>query len=64
MRVIGVSRTPREVDGFDKVVKQSELAEIVREADYVINILPSSTENYNLFGEEVFRAMKPTSYFH
>src|SRR3954469_1651702 len=40
LRVIGVSRTPRAEQGFDDMVHVEKLAEAVRGADYLVNIMP------------------------
>jgi D-2-hydroxyacid dehydrogenase (NADP+) len=63
MRVIGVSGTPRDVDGFDVVLPRQQLARAAAEADYVVNVLPADVANLNLVGREVFAAMKPGAYF-
>ena len=63
MRVVGVSRTPRNVAGFDAMVPTERLAEAAAEADYLINVLPASDENREIFSREVFAAMKPSAVF-
>lgn len=63
MRVIGVSRTPRDVEGFDRVVSQAALAEVAAKADYVINVLPGGVTNLGIVGRYVFAAMKQSAYF-
>jgi phosphoglycerate dehydrogenase-like enzyme len=63
MRVIGVSRTPREIAGFSTVMHTDRLVEAAGRADYLINVLPANPENIGLFGQAVFAAMKPTAYF-
>jgi D-2-hydroxyacid dehydrogenase (NADP+) len=63
MRVVGVSGTPREVDGFDVVLPRQQLARAAAEADYVVNVLPADAANLNLVGREVFAAMKPGAHF-
>jgi phosphoglycerate dehydrogenase-like enzyme len=63
MKVIGVSRTPRNVAGFDTVMPQAELPQVAAGADYVINVLPGSTENRKIVGASVFARMKPSAYF-
>jgi D-2-hydroxyacid dehydrogenase (NADP+) len=63
MRVVGVSGTPREVDGFDVVLPRQQLARAAAEADYVVNVLPADAANLNLVGREVFAAMKPRAFF-
>src|SRR5215469_5891878 len=63
MRVIGLSRTPREIAGFDAIMPTDQLAAIAAEADFLINVLPGSAENHGIFSRAVFAAMKPTAYF-
>jgi len=63
MRVVGVSRTPREVEGFDRIVTPDRLPEVASEADYLVNILPGDKHNLDLIGANVFAAMKPTAFF-
>jgi D-2-hydroxyacid dehydrogenase (NADP+) len=61
--VVGVSGTPREVDGFDVVLPRQQLVRAAAEADYVVNVLPADAANLNLVGRGVFAAMKPGAYF-
>ena len=63
MRVVGLSRTPREIDGFDRVVHTDRLVEIAAEADVLIGILPGDAANADLIGARVFAAMRPSAYF-
>ena len=63
MRVIGVSRSPREIAGFDRIVHTDRLCEIAAEADFLIGILPGEAANADLIGESVFAAMRSSAYF-
>ncbi len=63
MTVIGVSRTPRTIAGFDDMMPTDRLAEAAGRADYLINVLPASTDNLGIFDARVFAAMKPTAYY-
>lgn len=63
MRVVGISGTPRAVEGFDVVWPRGDLARAANEADYLINVLPADAANLNLIGREVFAAMKPRAFF-
>ncbi len=63
LRVIGVSRTPRAEKGFDAMVHTDTLAAAVREADYLVNIMPGGPQNANLISVAVFAAMKPSAFF-
>jgi D-2-hydroxyacid dehydrogenase (NADP+) len=63
MHVIGVTRTARQVNGFNSIMPTDRLIEAAGQADYLINVLPGSPENIGLFTREVFVAMKPTARF-
>jgi len=63
MRVIGVSRTPRDAEGFEIVVPQGELAQAAASADYLINVLPGDAANRNMVGRDVFASMNSRAYF-
>jgi D-2-hydroxyacid dehydrogenase (NADP+) len=63
MTVIGVTRMPRAIAGFDEMMPTDRLAEAARRADYLINVLPAETQNLGIFSAEVIAAMKPTAYF-
>ena len=63
MHVVGVTRTPRPVEGFDEIIPTARLQEAAGRADFVINVLPATADNALLFGAAVFAAMKPTAYY-
>jgi D-2-hydroxyacid dehydrogenase (NADP+) len=63
MHVIGVTRTPRQEAGFDEMIATDRLLDAVRRADYLINMLPASPDNIDLFDAAVFGAMQPSAYY-
>jgi D-2-hydroxyacid dehydrogenase (NADP+) len=63
MRVVGVSRSPRQAAGFDDIMPADRLADAAAKADYLINVLPASADNIGLFGSDVFGAMKASAYY-
>jgi phosphoglycerate dehydrogenase-like enzyme len=63
MRVIGVSRMPRLVRGFDEILPSERLREAASKADYLINVLPAAPENSALFDAALFDAMKSSAYY-
>jgi len=63
MHVVGVTRTPRKTARFDKTMPANRLPEAAAKADYLINILPATTENIALFDAKVFAAMKSSAYY-
>jgi D-2-hydroxyacid dehydrogenase (NADP+) len=63
MTVIGVTRTPRAIAGFDETMPTDRLAEAAQRADYLINVLPADAPNIGIFSADVIAAMKRTAYF-
>jgi phosphoglycerate dehydrogenase-like enzyme len=62
MRTVGVSRTPRAIEGFDRIQPRDKLLETVSEADFVVVLVPLTPENEKLVNAEVLAAMKPSAY--
>lgn len=63
MTVVGVTRTPRAVAGFDRMSATDDLLATVAEADYVIDILPDEPQNRHIMDDKVFAAMKRSAFF-
>jgi phosphoglycerate dehydrogenase-like enzyme len=63
MRTIGVSRTPRPEQGFDEMMAMANLRNAAAKVDYLINVLPATPSNLNLFDAALFAAMKPSAYY-
>ena len=63
MHVIGVTRTPRQAAEFCEMLPVEHLLEAAAKADYLINVLPATPYNFELFDAAVFAAMKPTAYY-
>lgn len=59
MTVIGISRTEREVEHFERIYPRSRMKEAVALADYFVVLAPHSTENDRIVNAEVLAAMKP-----
>lgn len=62
MRVEGISRTVREVAGFDRVRGRETLRDTVAEADFVVLLAPADDSSRGIIGREAIAAMKPTSF--
>jgi D-2-hydroxyacid dehydrogenase (NADP+) len=63
MRVVGVSSAQREVGGFDHVYAREELVRAVSTFDFFLVLTPYSSATRNIVNGDIFRAMKPGSYF-
>lgn len=63
METIGISRSGKKVENFDRVYQTSELLEVLPEADLIVSVIPSTKETRHLFTYEQFSAMKPSAVF-
>ena len=62
MTVVGITSAKRAVAGFDRMHGVDELARVAGALDYLVLLTPYSPATHNLVGEQVFAAMKPSSY--
>src|SRR5580704_5463624 len=62
MRTLGVSRTPRQLAGFDAIYPRERLLEAAAEADFLLALVPYTKDNHKVINAAVFDAMKPTAY--
>jgi phosphoglycerate dehydrogenase-like enzyme len=62
MTVIGITGTPREAKGFDRMVGRGDLIKVAAEADFLVALAPLSAETRGIIGEKVFAAMKPSAF--
>lgn len=63
METIGINRSGRSVENMDKQYVQEDLADVIGQADIVVNILPATKQTHHLFNEELFSKMKKGSIF-
>jgi len=62
MRVIGISTTVREIDGFDEVHARQDALGPIAQADYLVLLTPYTPETHGIINEETFSVMKRSSY--
>ncbi|MEK7385968.1 MAG: D-2-hydroxyacid dehydrogenase [candidate division NC10 bacterium] len=62
MRVLGVSRRGRLVREAERVYPVSQMARALRQADFVVILLPLTPETHGIIGADAFAAMKPTAW--
>lgn len=63
MRVDGVNRSGRPVEGFDTVVPIDRMDDVLDGADAVVLVVPLTAETRGLFGAAQFARMAPGSLF-
>jgi phosphoglycerate dehydrogenase-like enzyme len=62
MTVIGITSTPRSVNGFDRMVRREELLDIAGELDHLVLLAPYTAETHGMVGAQLFERMKPTAF--
>ncbi|OGA95566.1 MAG: hypothetical protein A3G27_13315 [Betaproteobacteria bacterium RIFCSPLOWO2_12_FULL_66_14] len=62
MRVIGISSTPRPLASFDRMYARAELEKAASEADFLVVLVPYSSETDRIVNERILSAMKPSAY--
>ncbi len=62
MRVVGISSSPREVAGFDRMVSRDHLTEAVRELDYLVLLAPYAKDTHHIVDERVLATMRSDAY--
>ena len=62
-RVSGWSRSRKQLEAIDCHAGEAGLHEVLAHADYVISVLPSTTQTRYLFKRALFAQFKPSSFF-
>jgi glyoxylate/hydroxypyruvate reductase A len=62
MRVLGVTRRGRLVREAERVYPVGQMARALRQADFVVVLLPLTPETHGIIGADAFAAMKPTAW--
>jgi phosphoglycerate dehydrogenase-like enzyme len=62
MTVLGVSRAPRDVEGFDRVYDRADLVEASAAADFLVVLVPYSSATDRIIGADVLGALKPAAF--
>lgn len=62
MKVVGVSGTPRAIEGFDEVLPRSSLDAAVQVADFLVLAMPMTGGNAGMIDARVLGLMKPSAF--
>jgi phosphoglycerate dehydrogenase-like enzyme len=57
VKTVGVNRHGHPVDYFDQVTKDDHTLDVVRQADFIINIMPLTTATWHFFDDRFFSAL-------
>nr|WP_205093109.1 D-2-hydroxyacid dehydrogenase [Thalassobacillus pellis] len=63
METLGVSKTGNDKPYFDKTYENAALTNVISNADFVVSVLPSTSETRELFQDEHFKAMPTHAVF-
>lgn len=58
MTVFGLKRVPETVDHVDQVFGPGHLKDLIPSVDYLVNVLPLTTETYHILGEKELNLLK------
>src|SRR5258708_33991736 len=61
MRTLGISRTPRQLAGFDAVYPREQLLAAAARADFLLALVPYTKDNDKIINAAGFDVMKPTA---
>jgi D-2-hydroxyacid dehydrogenase (NADP+) len=62
MAVVGVTQTPRPLPDFDRMFHRSQTKEAASHADFMVLIVPLTSDTRGMIDEAVLSAMKPSAY--
>lgn len=62
MRVIGFTRQPRPIDGFDEVHSRAQLIALAGSLDFLVLLVPLDDQTRGLVNASVLAAMKPSAF--
>jgi phosphoglycerate dehydrogenase-like enzyme len=62
MTVFGIDIVQRKVDTVDYSYGPEDLLKVVQAVDYLIIVLPSTSQTHKMVGENVLSSMKPTAF--
>ncbi|TCP24567.1 phosphoglycerate dehydrogenase-like enzyme [Scopulibacillus darangshiensis] len=63
MTTAGVNRSGHPIENIDQIYLNSNLLDALKDADFVVSVLPSTKETYHLINKTHFQAMKQDAVF-
>ncbi|OIJ17250.1 D-2-hydroxyacid dehydrogenase [Anaerobacillus alkalilacustris] len=58
MRTIGFNRSGKKVDGFNEIVTIDNLEKLIKESDFIVSVLPSTSMTNGLLNKKLFDLME------
>ena len=62
MKVIGISRTKRDIPGFDEIYARHDIVTAAAQLDYFLLLVPLEDDTRNIVNDRVLAAMKPSAF--
>jgi D-2-hydroxyacid dehydrogenase (NADP+) len=62
MKVVGITSSPRDLPGFDRMAPRAQLGQAVQDLDYLVILAPYSQETHGMVSAQVLKAMKRGSF--
>ncbi len=62
MKVIGITSTVRDVEGFDEVLHRDDLDEVIGDFDFFVLLVPYTAETKGIVDRHVLARMNPNAY--
>jgi glyoxylate/hydroxypyruvate reductase A len=62
-KVVGWSRSPRELPGVGCYAGADDLPTVLEFADYVVSVLPSTPQTHGMFNYSLFKCFNPQAFF-
>lgn len=62
MNVVGITSTVRDVDGFDEVIARDDLLDVIDRLDFLVLLVPFSSETEGIVDDRILSRMKPSSF--
>lgn len=63
MKTLGVNRSGHDADHFDEIYKNEDITSMLPRCDYVVGVLPSTTDTKHYFRRSHFEKMKQSAVF-
>jgi len=61
MKVVGITSSVRDMDGFDRMVHRDDLEDAVRDLHFLVLLTPYTQETHGIVSAKVLAAMKPSA---
>jgi len=61
MKVVGIRKHPKKMENVDEVYSIDDIDKLIKQSDYIVNLLPLTKETEKIINKEFFEKMKNTA---